>query len=158
MFLTWERFISLSLESFHMETFTKIQRRKLDLTPLDELMNMPKINTAIARSGEVSKVVELARGYSTSLGQLSALLMGAIDQAKANSEYLDSVRSGSSRDCFYLALSPDSLQLPINQLQARLEFEGVIKEEYLSVREQLLEAQRVYRDSLSDFKQLVSPA
>jgi len=127
---------------------------KIDPNRLDRFFGSTIVDMATARLRGVEKVVELARGYSAEFLFITAQLTEAASLAKTNEEYRNAVANSTSRDCFLLTYGEDLAVRPINQLQARLDFEGIRNEAYLSVRAELLTAQEAYRSAFREFKSL----
>lgn len=129
-------------------------KHKRDLDGLDRFFGSTVVDMAVARMGPLEKVVELARSYASEFQLITGQLLEATALAKTHEEYREAVANSTSRDCFLLTYGEDLATKPANQLQARLEFEGLKSAAYLSVREGLLVAQESYKSAFRGFKSL----
>lgn len=139
-----------------MIALTAAERHRLDITLLDEACNRPVIDAARARALNIEEVARLARSYATSFNETTKQLQEASVLAQRDQKYKEHVRSGVSRDCFFLTFKSDASSLPVNQIQARLEIAGVKNEAYCSVRDELMKSQQEYRQALQEFKEIMS--
>ena len=131
-------------------------RKRLELSPLDVLLNQPLIDAAGARFLNMATVTNDAQTYAARFNEVTLVLEEAIDYVQRHPFHKPEIASYRSRDSFLLAFCPDANALPVNQLQARLELEGQKQPAFLSVRTELLRAQQMYQTAVQAFQTLVA--
>lgn len=127
-------------------------------SPLDKILNSEVITGSIARFREISAVVELAHESTKNFRELAGYLQESARLASSDNLYKQSVADYISRDCFLLTYRDDACDFSVNQLQARLQLEGLKNKAYLSVRNELLNARQEYQTALQQLKSLFESA